>query len=147
MFRCCKSIGGRVSFTCSASSRSRPKFETGRPASGWRGVIGRPRQARCCGRRAQCTQSYRAVRTGNRARQCGERMRRCGEKCWSCGLSASPRSDGTCTGARRRASCLCCGVQRRRGCGDPGLCDAERVSPPANSRSCYFSLSVRWVTK
>lgn len=44
MFCCCKSIGARESFTCSASNRCRPKFETGRRVSGWRCVIGRLRQ-------------------------------------------------------------------------------------------------------
>src|ERR1700722_5889353 len=50
-------------------------------------------------------------------------------------------------GARRRTSCLSCDVLRRCGCGGPGVCRAERVSPPANSRFSYFLLSVRNLTK
>jgi hypothetical protein len=44
MFCCYKSVGVRESFTCSGCNRCRPKFETGRRASGWWGVIGRQRQ-------------------------------------------------------------------------------------------------------
>lgn len=75
--------------------------------------------------------------------QCGESMHGCGEKRWSCGLSASPRSDRSGTGSRRRASGLPCRALDRCGRGGPRVCDPEVVSPPANSRSCYFSVSVR----
>jgi hypothetical protein len=52
------------------------------------------------------------------------------------------RSDRSSTGPRRRASGLSCRVLRRCGRGGPRVCDPEGVSPPANSRSSYFSVSV-----
>ena len=129
------------------SNRSRPKFETGRRASGWRGVIGRQRQPDAKAVEGAARRVIRRCEPSDGAHQCGERMGRRGKKRWSRPLAAPPRSGGSRAGARRRTSCLSCDVLRRCGCGGPGVCRAERVSPPANSRFSYFLLSVRNLTK
>jgi hypothetical protein len=103
--------------------------------------------AGCRGRGGRCTQSYPTLRSSDGAQQCGERMGRRGEKRWSRPLAAPPRSGRSRAGARRSDTVPVVRHTASLWCGGPGVCRAERVSPPANSRFSYFLLSVRYLTK
>src|SRR6202012_1064125 len=86
MFCCCRSVGARESFTCSASNRCRPKFETGRRASGWQGVIGRQRQpdaeaAEGAARRV-IGRSEPAIASANAERACAVVAKNAGHAHW-----------------------------------------------------------------